>query len=288
MTKQQQGPTVQLPFDLDIILDDRRNSSTGLHAVVMLGASNESNKNHNNVSLIDNARDDTIPPYNTNNNTYLLFPSKDSIPLSSVSTTITKLVVLDCKWTKSSLLQHPNLQHYNIPHVHLSNPPDKSYFWRWHKEGKGMLSTIEAIYYASLDVLDGKKKQQEEQKRKGNKETKAFANVSNNNMYGNGNDDNRNPQNIHKSKTNDEEKVREESNDLIHLLYLFALKRSIMNEAAKKENRALPFTEEGKELQRVIRHYNATEKQRRKEKGRLLKEKARAKKLEEKQKKEEH
>mmetsp|Transcript_22965 Transcript_22965/g.34454 ORF Transcript_22965/g.34454 Transcript_22965/m.34454 type:complete len:126 (-) Transcript_22965:420-797(-) len=36
--------------------------------------------------------------------------------------------------------------------VHLTNPPSESQFWRWHSAGPGMLSTIEAIYTAAVEV----------------------------------------------------------------------------------------------------------------------------------------
>jgi hypothetical protein len=41
-----------------------------------------------------------------------------------------------------------------LPFVHLEDPPKHSLFWRWHHCGDGMLSTIEAIYFAALEVDD--------------------------------------------------------------------------------------------------------------------------------------
>lgn len=89
---------VKLPFSVDIILTDRRVASTGVHSVVLADP----------VRLIDCTREDDIPTYDEEG-TFILFPAAESIPLSSVAEKIKKLVVLDCKWTKSSIRMHPNL-----------------------------------------------------------------------------------------------------------------------------------------------------------------------------------
>jgi hypothetical protein len=85
--------------------------------------------------------------------TYILFPQKGkSVPISSVAHKLKRLVVLDIKWSKLSLIttNNPNLS--RLPMVHLDSPPKESHFWRWHNAGDGMLSTAEAIYYAALEV----------------------------------------------------------------------------------------------------------------------------------------
>jgi hypothetical protein len=106
---------LNLPFHLDVILDDRRGSSTGLHAVVLLSEEEEAKRQVStvdaqqehpqsltNVALIDIARGDDVPRYDSS--TYLLFPSPgESVPIDEVAATINTLVVLDCKWTKSGL-----------------------------------------------------------------------------------------------------------------------------------------------------------------------------------------
>ena len=92
---------VKLPFSVDIILTDRRVASTGVHAVVLADR----------VRLIDYERDEAIPDYSKEEGVYILFPSPESVPLSTVTENIKKLVVLDCKWTKSSVKSHSNLKH---------------------------------------------------------------------------------------------------------------------------------------------------------------------------------
>jgi DTW domain-containing protein YfiP len=61
-----------------------------------------------------------------------------------------RLVVLDCKWARRSIRLHPSIA--RLPRVHLDDPPAESYYWRWHNSGEGMLSTVEAVYYAAWQV----------------------------------------------------------------------------------------------------------------------------------------
>ena len=135
--------SLKLPFKLHIILDDRRNSATGLQAPALLGKEQ--------ASLCDINRDKSPagkPGCLNGQGTYVLFPSPDSVPLSSVND-ISTLVVLDCKWTRTapttSLVS-------DLPRVHLSSPPNQSHYWKSHTAAQGCLSTIEAIYYAALEV----------------------------------------------------------------------------------------------------------------------------------------
>ena len=117
-----------LPFKLDVVLDDRRRVCTGLHAFVLFGnrirdetneTSNDQYSKSKHVNIIDLERGDSIPDYDDDNenhlpkssnpkrrnklinHTFVLFPSTDSIPLSSVAHTIKRLIVLDCKWTRT-------------------------------------------------------------------------------------------------------------------------------------------------------------------------------------------
>jgi len=119
---------LKLPFDLDIILYDNRRQCSSIHAMVLLNESlkHSSTSVHDNpidnssplqtssgskmIHLIDIQRGDLVPSYYDNNTddsstcTYLLFPSSDSVPLSSVANQVRKLIVLDCKWTKCNTL----------------------------------------------------------------------------------------------------------------------------------------------------------------------------------------
>jgi hypothetical protein len=135
--------SLKLPFDLHILLDDKRATATGLHAMALLGKEQ--------VSLTDIQRDEPdifIEKYRDCGQTYVLFPAEDSVPISSVKD-ISTLVVLDCKWTRTAPTKSLAT---GLPRVHLSNPPTHSHFWRSHTAQQGYLSTIEAIYYAALEV----------------------------------------------------------------------------------------------------------------------------------------
>jgi DTW domain len=136
-----------LPFHLHVLLHDRRKSATGLHAAVLDKATQ---KHHQVVTVVDMERREPIPEYKENDGTYLLFPSSDSLPLTLVAPKLKRLVVLDCKWTHSSIRDHESI--LNLPKVHLTNPPDESHYWRWHNAGPGMLSTMEAVYVAAKEV----------------------------------------------------------------------------------------------------------------------------------------
>ena len=146
---------LRLPFRLDVVLDDRRGSATGLHAISLLHASSCAVNNSPNCNLFDTNRGEAPPTADDEDgnraDTFLLFPCPgQSVPISSVANRIRRLVVLDCKWTKPSAKHLPGLA--SLQKVHLTNPPAKSHFWRWHNAGVGMLSTIEAIYYAAKEV----------------------------------------------------------------------------------------------------------------------------------------
>lgn len=146
----------RLPFDVDVILDEkeRRTSSTGIQLMCLFNAL-ESRR-----ELLGLAKAETsstlydlehrpFPDYSSEEEgAYVLFPDKDSVPISSVSPS--KLVVLDMKWSRTCTKDHPNLK--RLRKVHLSCPPTESRFWRWHNEPQGMLSTIEAIFFAAMEV----------------------------------------------------------------------------------------------------------------------------------------
>lgn len=218
-----QDGKLNLPFDLDLILSDRKRVASGFHAVVLLKASQNSrlkqqrsapNENQvekldeeyqSSVRLIDVNEGHDVPNYDgeESNRTFLLFPSKTSIPLSQVSNKIKKLVVLDCKWTKTSIQSHLQLE--TIQHVHLDFVPSESFYWRWHNAGKGMCSTLEAIYFAALQVC-----------------------IANN--Y-----------------------TAKDIDNLIHIMWLFGIQRSLTIGTAIREGKPNPFSTEAKELQRALR-----------------------------------
>mmetsp|Transcript_7101 Transcript_7101/g.7752 ORF Transcript_7101/g.7752 Transcript_7101/m.7752 type:complete len:396 (+) Transcript_7101:238-1425(+) len=265
-----QNGNLNIPFDLDILLSDRRRSSSGLHAVVLLQASQNSKMERQKQSekgqeqqqqeqnekftgtictLIDVTAGDQIPHYDTTithaktdpnhqakkdilksenhtNNTYILYPSQSSVPISSVSSKINKLIVLDCKWTMTQHLQTlPQLQ--NMQHVHLDYAPKESYFWRWHNAGEGMCSTMEAIYFAALQV--------------------QIAN------RGKHNNRNTNDDYINDEETNNDVNDEERCKRLVHLMWLFGIQRSATIMTAKSDGKPLPFSVEGKEYQRSLR-----------------------------------
>lgn len=229
---------LQLPFDLDVILSDRRRAATGFHAFVLIQASRNSKGNDHtteecgfiqsisdssenedasikntfstvddNVRVFDIKNGASLPSYQDDGEVFVLFPSKTSKPLSSVSTRVRRLIVLDCKWTKVGTQQHiKEISH--LPQVHLDESmiPSASYFWRWHNAGSNCISTLEAIYYATLVV---------------SKESTSLTNCN--------------------------------QDKLIHLMWLFGIQRALTSYAAEKRGKEKPFSKEGKEQQRSLR-----------------------------------
>jgi len=173
--------------------------------------------------------------------TYVLFPQEGkSVPISSVANRIKRLVVLDIKWTRSYNVQlfsadhHKNLvsqsseggggKSYNplaplkdLPFVHLEFPPQNSHFWRWHNRGVGMLSTIEALYFAAREVSVA------QQQIRGIGEDDAGHNMCN------------------------------DDKSFVDILWLFALQRSIIEERSLQEGRPVAFSEEAKAMARALR-----------------------------------
>lgn len=170
--------TIQLPFDVDILLDDRRASSTSVQLKTLIDACRRNHHNNNNnngntpkqkytseIRLFDMALNEEIPNYTNceyTEGTYVLFPGPTSQSLAHIMresgtegrpTRIQRLVVLDCKWSRSSIRFHKSIQ--GLPCLHLSpdqGTPIQSNYWRWHNAGPGMLSSVEAIYFCAWYV----------------------------------------------------------------------------------------------------------------------------------------
>jgi DTW domain-containing protein YfiP len=126
---------LSLPFALDLILEDRRTSSSGIQVCALLKASQSSA-----FRIVDTLANEPVPCYdNSSDQTFLLFPDHSSVPLSSIPpSNVRRLVVLDCTWSrtrKNSIHNHPQLQ--QLTRVHLDAPPNHSFFWRWHNSGDG-------------------------------------------------------------------------------------------------------------------------------------------------------
>jgi DTW domain len=151
--------TLRLPFDVDLILDDRRSASTGVQLKALMDSMSDQDGN---IRLFDMELNEEVPNYSASSKeyegTYVLFPCSESIPLSDVVAEnsphrrIRRLVVLDCKWTRSSVRLDPRLAALSRVHLAADSVPKHSYYWRWHNAGQGMLSSAEAIYFGAWEV----------------------------------------------------------------------------------------------------------------------------------------
>jgi len=256
--------SLRLPFGVDLILDDRRSSSTGVqlktlmdHAASKAAAADvdhqqqRTNKN-NSVRLFDMELNEKIPDYASSQDerggTFVLFPGPTSQPLSELvgnnHNEIRRLVVLDCKWSRSSVRLKPAIA--ALPRVHLDCVPQHSYYWRWHNAGDGMLSSAEAIYFAAWQVATS--------------------------LLVRDNDD------VHDPPTSSPSCWSTEDRDkLVNLMWLFGLQREIIAQRYKRDGRlvrksacagddeeepVLPFSEDYKNASRALRrlHKNRKEK----------------------------
>mmetsp|Transcript_1009 Transcript_1009/g.1958 ORF Transcript_1009/g.1958 Transcript_1009/m.1958 type:complete len:301 (-) Transcript_1009:742-1644(-) len=163
--------TMKFPFHIDIVLGkkERKTCATGVQVAAIAGAleSTEDSQVEPSLSLqkdenrlesngtemvkLYSFECNNIPTYDPDifPNTYVLFPEQGSVPITSVEK-IDRLIVLDIKWSKQSGKTDSRFR--SFPRVHLDSPPDQSHYWRWHSEGFGMLSTIEAIYFAAMEA----------------------------------------------------------------------------------------------------------------------------------------
>ena len=137
----------RLPFDVDVLLDDDRKRATGVHLGVLC------KEQCRLVTLEDLAG--SAEEYDPST-TAVLFPCETSRPVSEVASSLLKLVVLDCKWSKTSSARCPAIA--DLPRVHLcfGGEEVESMYWRWHSEGKGRVSTLEAMYYACVEAVRAK------------------------------------------------------------------------------------------------------------------------------------
>jgi len=202
-----------------------------------------------------------------------------SVAIHTVAKQIKKLIILDIKWTRSAniLLFNNNNNHkttrnnidekgkdkhsnnnnnnnnndkqsYNdnplsslegLQFVHLEFPPRKSYFWRWHNRGDGMLSTIEAVYFAAREVSAAleENEQNDENDEEGNNRISQQAQL------------------LEGLYEEEEESIsyRHQRCSYTNILWLFALQRSIIEERSVQEGRSAAFSEEAKAYARSLR-----------------------------------
>ncbi|GKY95439.1 hypothetical protein MPSEU_000505400 [Mayamaea pseudoterrestris] len=215
---------LRLPFQLDILLDDRRASSTGVQVASILKAAGQETSFR--IYDLTKCEDDkALPDYTStdaddnHDGTYLLFPDSSAVTLSSVIKSgkpIKRIIVMDCKWSKFSktLVLPLHKAVADVPRIKLELPAHvESFYWRWHNAGDGAVSTIEAIYYAAHQISG-------------------------------------------KCVLNQQENVTA-SMDILDIFWLFRLQRNIIANRYEQESienrRAFPFSAEGKEYNRALR-----------------------------------
>lgn len=168
-------PTARLPFRrCEVIFDDAAKKATSIHAKVLVPAqvrivdlfTNESSANRTpsrrgppalssdcpgaaECESLDTSVVREIPEYDPRT-TVVLFPDEGSVTYGEALSqgvvappADATLVIIDAPWRRAQTLRkHPRLAH--LRSVRLHQPPP-SHFWRYHAEGAGCVSTIEAL-----------------------------------------------------------------------------------------------------------------------------------------------
>lgn len=144
-------PALTLPLQVHIWFQDKVKKSTAPHAKVVAPQDVEILqyplvKDADGAASVTYTREDTVVVYPSSESETLADLSKDDLQK------LQRLVFIDCPWQKAPvILQDPALA--NVRCVKLAKPPLESKFWRYHKAGKGCVSTIEGAYVLQCDVM---------------------------------------------------------------------------------------------------------------------------------------
>lgn len=170
-------PSVRLPFRrLEVVFDDKPQKATGIHAKVLAPSqvrlvdlfTRDSSSNRTLVRRGDGegqgeeAWPETavvreMPMFDTRT-AVVLFPDDGSMPYDEAAAAASSshsslgplapleeltVIAIDSPWRRAlALRRHPELK--DLRSIRLKSPPP-SLFWRFHSEGSGCVSTIEAI-----------------------------------------------------------------------------------------------------------------------------------------------
>lgn len=162
-------PRAQLPFGrCDIVFDDSPKKATSIHAKVLAPAqvrivdlftsdehANRTLSRHGGAVVEEfpaTAVVREVPDYGLKD-AVVLFPDDGSVPFDDMATVAgpgLTVVVIDAPWRRAQVLRrHPRLA--PLPSVRLREPP-ASRFWRYHAEGAGCVSTIEALAALAREI----------------------------------------------------------------------------------------------------------------------------------------
>lgn len=142
-------PPVQLPVRFDIIHHPQENihKSTSVHACVL---------SPQKCALLKFPA--AVPEYSASD-TVLLYPTDDAVFLQDLEPefvqSIARVVVIESTWQKGNVVaSHPHLQ----PLRKIKLQGWESTFWRYQELGRHFLSTLEAIYYTSIELVNAKQR----------------------------------------------------------------------------------------------------------------------------------
>lgn len=149
-------PSLGLPLQVHIWFQDKVKKSTAPHAKVLAPKD---------VQIIQYPLPETngsdgeqAAPMYTREDTVVVYPSYESETLADLTAEdlqqLKTLVFIDCPWQKAPVILQDSVL-ANVRCVKLAKPPLESKFWRYHKAGKGCVSTIEGAFAClPLSCLD--------------------------------------------------------------------------------------------------------------------------------------
>lgn len=177
-------PRIRLPFGrCDVVFDDAPKKATSIHAKVLAPEQVRlvdlfTGDAHSNRTLSRQCGGEAamkatdpegvadplvtreIPEYE-HSTTLVLFPDDESVTFQEVGFSTEEaaaftLVIIDAPWRRAQTLRkHPRLS--ALRSVRLTHPPP-SRFWRYHSEGEGCVSTVEALAAFAREVASSSRK----------------------------------------------------------------------------------------------------------------------------------
>lgn len=164
---------MKLPFGrCDVIFDDAAKKATSMHAKVLapdqvrlVDLHTHDGSSNRTLSRCTQSTESTgagvvreVPDYDPRT-TWVLFPDEGSSTFAEAlaadglrSPGEVTIVAIDSPWRRAKALrQHPNIA--RLRSVRLARPPPSN-FWRYHAEGEGCVSTVEALAQLAREARD--------------------------------------------------------------------------------------------------------------------------------------
>ena len=141
-------PKINLPVHVDILFRDKPKNSTSIHAKLLAP---------DHVTITNFA---DVPTQVNIEETVVIYPTQDAGTFFDLQppelSQLKRLILIDAPWKKAAVMvKHPALE--SVRKIKLASPPSTSKFWRYHSQGAGCISTIEALKCILLEFSQATK-----------------------------------------------------------------------------------------------------------------------------------